>query len=247
MSAGSAALASGLLGVALTQLQTGATLLDVSSQRVSPPKLVCQVDLGVLRGELRRLSWAPNGQSLHLQTIDGRNNLYDYIVDLANGEISQAFGEPAWAAEYWMQKSSMTAPGIPSLKLEVTENNRRTKPMPFTGGFANGGAQTVDLKNPVDTYEREIILRFAGSEIGNWLNDAPLAGETFGWGPERTGALVFADKSGRLFLMDQANRKLAVASVRDAMLPAWSSDGRTLAYLQKTGKRKYRLMTAAVD
>src|SRR5262249_2072434 len=127
MSGSSAALGSALLALVLSPQQTGA-LIDVSSQRIGPPRHVCHVDRGVLHGEPRRLSWAPNGQSIHLQTAD-RGNLYDYIVDLANGEISLAFGEPAWAAEYWMQKSSLMAPGLPSLKLEVTENNRRTKPV----------------------------------------------------------------------------------------------------------------------
>ena len=114
---------------------------------------------------------------LDIQTRDARSgDLFNYIVDLGNGEISLAFGEPAWAAEYWARKSSLFAPGMPALKLEVTENNRRTRPVPFNDGFANGGAQTPDPHNPVDAFEHEVTLRFAGKEIGHWVNGAPMAG-----------------------------------------------------------------------
>ena len=136
---------------------------------------------------------------------------------------------------------------MPSLKLEITENNRRTRPVPFTGGFANGGAQTPDPKNPVDAYEHELTLRYRGQEIGNWINGAPMAGDTFGWGPPGTGTLVFADSHGRLTLIDPAKRRRAVPGTKDAAFPAWSSDGARLAFLQKAGRRKYTLMTAGVD
>jgi hypothetical protein len=220
---------------------------DVSATHVSTPVKVCDVDLGELNGSLRRLSWNPNATSLHLQTLDSSDHLYDYIVDLATREISVAFGEPAWADEYWLQKSALAAPGMPSLKLEITENNRRTRPVPFTGGFANGGAQTPDPKNPVDEYEHEVTLRYRGQEIGNWINGAPMAGDTFGWGPPGTGALVFADNHGRLTLIDPAKHRRAVPGTKDAVFPAWSRDGARLAFLQKNGRRKYALMTAGVD
>jgi len=220
---------------------------DVSTRAIGPPSAVCDVDIAVLKGDIRRLSWSPNSQSIHLQTIDARNgDLYDYIVDLATNEISLAFGEPAWASEYWMRKSSLVAPGLPALRLDVTEKNRRTRPEPFTGGFANGGAQTLDPRNPVDAYEHEVTLRFAGEEIGNWINGAPMAGDTFSWGPDESGALAFTDKNGRITLIDQARRKLTVPGVRDAVFPAWSADGARLAWLQKTGRKKYKLVSAVV-
>jgi hypothetical protein len=223
------------------------TLLDVSATVVSQPAKVCDVDLAQLSGSVRRLSWNPNGTSLHLQTVDSSDHLYDYIIDLVTREIRLAFGEPAWADEYWMQKSALAAPGMPSLKLEVTGNNRRTRPVLFTGGFANRGAQTPDPKNPVDAYEHEVTLRYRGQEIGNWINGAPMAGDTFGWGPPGTGTLVFSDSHGRLTLIDPAMRRRAVPGTKDAAFPAWSSDGARLAFLQKAGRRKYVLMTAGVD
>lgn len=240
-------IASAAVWLAATVLAASAGPIDVSKSSFDRPIVICDVDTNRLKGEIRRLSWAPNGESLHLQTHDRRNgDLYDYIVDLGNQEISLAFGEPAWAAEYWARKSGLAAPGAPFLRLEVTENNRRTRPPPFSGGFANGGAQTPDPLNPVDAYEHEVTLRFAGEEIGNWINGAPMAGDTFGWGPDGAGALVFTDRNGRLTLIDQSRRTLTLAGVKDAVFPAWSTDGGRVAWLQKAGKKRYKLMSAAL-
>ena len=209
------------------------------------PAVVCEIDLSVMKGTVRRLSWSPQGQSLHIQTISDPD-LYDYIVDLHTGEISLAFGEPAWSVEYWARKSALDAPGRASLKLEVLENNRRTRPIPFSGGFANGGAQTPDPRNPVDLFENEVRLFYSGVEIGNWINGAPMAGDTFGWGPDRTGLLAFTDKNGHLTVIDPSRRAVAVAGVKDAVFPAWSPDGSRIAFLQKNGKKKLKLLTVAV-
>jgi hypothetical protein len=234
------------LALAVMQLPDAGTF-DVSAAVISTPAKVCDVDLGQLNGSLRRLSWNPNAKSLHLQTVDSDDRLYDYIVDLVTRDISLAFGEPAWADEYWMHKSALAAPGLASIKLEITESNRRTRPTPFTGGFSNGGAQTPDPKNPVDAYEHEVTLRYLGHEIGNWINGTPMAGDTFGWGPPGSGALVYADGRGRLTLIDPAKHTRAVPGTKDAFFPAWSMDGAHLAFLQKAGRRKFALMTANVD
>jgi len=138
-------------------------------------------------------------------------------------------------------------PGVPALQLDVQTTNRRTRPTPFTGGTANGGAYTPDVKNPVDAFESEVSLKLRGIEIGNWINDAPLAGETFGWGPFGSGAIVYVGRGDRLTLMDQEKRRAVAATLKHISMPAWSSDGTRLAFVQKTGKKSYRLMTVAVD
>ena len=220
--------------------------LDVSTLALSRPQLVCEIDLTALKGELRRLSWSPDGKYLHLQTVEDRTVPRDFIVSLEDRELAIAFGEPDWASSYWARKADLAAPGVPSLKLEISETNRRTRPAPFTGGFANGGAQTPDVKNPVDAYEAEVTLRLAGVEIGNWINGAPMAGETFGWGPSGSGAIVFVDRPGRLHLLDGRRRTQTLDGVRNAWMPAWSGDGAQIAFVQKSGRRTYRVMTAAV-
>ena len=108
--------------------------LNVSALAVSQPQMICEIDLATLKGELRRLSWSPDAAYLHLQTVEDRTIAHDFILALEDRELSVAFGEPEWAAAYWARKSDLAAPGLPSLKLEITQANRRTRPMPFTGG-----------------------------------------------------------------------------------------------------------------
>jgi hypothetical protein len=223
-----------------------ATSQAVTTMVVSPPRLVCELDLDQLKGSPRRMSWAPNDESLHLQTLDG-DVAYDYMVTVTDGILSIAFGEPEWAVKYWARKSDLAAPGDPTLKLEVTVNNRRTRATPFQNGFSNGGAQTWDPKNASDLYEQEVIVRFLGKEIGNWINGAPMAGETFGWGPDGSGAIVFVDNSGHLSFVDRGKRIRTVPGVRNAILPAWSTNGSGIAFLERASKKKYRLLVATVS
>jgi hypothetical protein len=234
-----------VLGIAVAVQGIGVAPFDVSTLTVSEPKMVCELDANLLKGEVQRLSWSPESTSIHVQTIDGDRRLRDYIVTMPDGVVSVAFGEPEWAAAYWRRKSNLSAPGVASLQLEVTQNNRRTRPTPFGGGFANGGAQTFDPKNPVDAYEAEVTLRLLGEEISNWVNGFPVAGETFGWGPTGSAAILFTDGK-RIAFMDQKKNKKVIAAAKGATMPAWSDDGSRIVFLQKAGRRKYHLMSASV-
>ena len=234
-----------LIAAAAVVAQAGVPAYDVSSLTIAPPALVCELDLNQLKGELRRLSWSPDGRNLHVQTAEVGVAQHDYIITVMDGIVSRAFGEPEWAVGYWAMKSDLAAPGLPLLRLEVQQDNRRTRPTPFTSN-AVGGAYTPDVKNPVDNFESEVTLRLLGLTIGNWINGAPMAGETYGWGPSGSGALVFVGRGDRLTLIDQEARRKVVGTIKGASMPAWSADGRRLAFLQKTGKKRYRLMTAAL-
>ena len=217
---------------------------DVSSLTISPPAFVCELDMNQLMGEMRRLSWSPDGRNIHVQTADGTIK-HDYIVAVLDGVVSKAFGEPEWASAYWMMKVDLAAPGLPELRIDVQQVNRRTRPTPFTGN-AVGGGYTPDTKAPVDAIESEVTLRVQGLEIGNWINDVPFAGETYGWGPQGSAAVLYVERGERVTMMDREKRRKVVATAKGASMPAWSSDGARLAFVQKTGRKKYRLMTVVV-
>src|SRR3954471_12916491 len=236
-----------VLAVALTLVQAATVApFDVSTMSLAPATLVCELDLDQLKGELRRVSWSPDGRNLHVQTAEPDGAPHDYIITVADGVTSLAFGEPEWGAAYWRLKSDLTAPGVPSLRIEVQQDNRRTRPTAFAGGTANGGAYTPNVKDPVDAFESEVTLRLLGIDIGSWVNHVPLAGETFGWGPWGSGAIVYVGRGDRLTLMDQGRHRTVLGTMKDVSMPAWSSDGARLAFVQKSGKKRYRLMTASV-
>ena len=58
--------------------------------------------------------------------------------------------------------------------------------------------------------------------------------------------IVYANKSGRVVVMDDKGVKKEVGGTEAAMLPAWSPDATRLAWLQKDGRRKFDLQVARV-
>jgi Tol biopolymer transport system component len=46
--------------------------------------------------------------------------------------------------------------------------------------------------------------------------------------------------------MDMQRNKQQVAGTKNVLLPAWTSDGSKIAYLERTGRNKYDLYVAAV-
>lgn len=88
---------------------------------------------------------------------------------------------------------------------------------------------------------RTFTLRLKGEIIGQFVNSPAVPGLTFGWGPAGTGLIAFANRDGRLMIMDDQGRKQQVASTKAVLLPAWTDDGNRLAYLEKSGRKKFVL------
>jgi hypothetical protein len=60
-------------------------------------------------------------------------------------------------------------------------------------------------------------------------------GATFSWAPYAMGAMAFVD-NGHLAILDAHGHKVRVRDTRNVLLPAWSDDGRRIAWLEPKGK-----------
>jgi hypothetical protein len=87
-----------------------------------------------------------------------------------------------------------------------------------------------------------------GETVSEFQNTAVIPGLMFSWGPPGTGTIAYTDRElGHLMLLDRNKHKQTVSGIKDALLPAWSTDGTRLAWVQKAGRRKYTLLWATVS
>jgi hypothetical protein len=226
--------------------------VDVSTIKVGAPETVTELDLGKLKGELRQIGWSPDGAQLYVQTADGDPpsvKLRHYLVPRAGGTATVIDAQPEWAVAYWEFKSDRAAPGIGSLMIgleQKLENVKIGTGAGRPGEMGIGAGVSVD-KIAEGQHEKVARLTLVGETISEFVNQAPIPGLMFSWGPTGSGAIAYTDRAGHLLLLDQHKHKQAVAGIKDALLPAWSTDGTRLAWVQKAGRKRYTLLTALVS
>jgi len=235
--------------------------IDAAAIEVGAAVAVAEIDTGRLKGELRRLSWSPDGAALYLQTAEGTppiETLHHYSIAVADGAVTRLDQEPDWAARFWTIKQDRVAPGLESLVIEVVQGaetikagtgpagvlNRESSPTAVIG--ANPSVESLAVGNMANERARVVRLTLQGDDIAKWINERPIPGVKFSWGPSGGGALVYVGEDGQLVFLDRSKKRHAVSAVKDALLPAWSLDGSRLAFLQKIGRKKYRVMTMPV-
>ncbi len=246
-----------LLIVTLTILsptQGPGAALDVSALPIGSPVTITQLDAGTLKGEPRLLAWSPDGESLYLQSVEGqppKAKVRHFLLPRSGGPLTALDAEPGWATEYWNVKQDRVAPGVPDLVIEIDQRTETIKAGPGPAGTLDRTNPTAatnptmtmpDLVDGTSGNQKAAVVRLKllGQEIAKWVNvDRPIPGTRFGWGPTGSGAMVFLGEHGELVFFDQRKRKKTVPDVKDALLPAWSLDGRLLAYLRKTGRDQY--------
>jgi len=237
--------------------QTPGTAVDAAAVKVGAPQTVAELDLGKLKGELRQLAWSRDGNELYIQTADGpeaSEKLRHYIVPIAGGAPKSVDSEPEWAADYWGFKSDRFAPGLRSLMIEVEQKQEKTKVGTGSGrpgeqASGSPGTTPVDIEKVAEgQYQTLARLKFAGETVSEFQNEKPIPGLMFSWGPVGSGAIAYTTREGgQLLFLDQHQHKQAIAGVKDALLPAWSTDGTRLAWVQKTARKKYALVWATVS
>jgi hypothetical protein len=108
-----------------------------------------------------------------------------------------------------------------------------------------GNIETLAKGNDQNQKQQVIRFKLLGETVSEFVNARPVPGLMFGWGPARSGAIAYVERDGgRLILFDQQKHKHTLAGVKEALLPAWSMDGSRLAWIQRSGRKKYALMTA---
>jgi hypothetical protein len=249
------------LSASAGQSPAPATPIDVSAVRVGAAAVVTQLDLGKLKGEPRQIGWSADRSQLYIQTAegDGRSapKLHHYVVAATGGEPKGVDAAPDWAEAFWTFKSDRSAPGLVSLMIDVEQKMETMKVGTGQAGALDreanpvggnlGNVETIAKGNDQNQKQQVVRFKLLGETVSEFVNARPVPGLMFGWGPARSGAIAFVEgDGGRLMLLDQQKHKQAVAGVKDALLPAWSIDGSRLAWLQRSGRKKYALMTAPI-
>jgi hypothetical protein len=197
---------------------------------------------------------------MYLQAIErdksgNIKSMRHYLLALDGKAPKGADVEPEWSAAYWLWKSTQAAPGLPAFKIDVEQQQKRMTgtSIPMGGDLARGGIDaggspggaatglgTGDAISAVLQSQMVNVytLKLKGEIVGEFVNAPAMPGLTFGWAPSGTGLVAFANKDGRIVIMDDQGRKQEVPSSRSALLPAWTDDGTRLAYVEKTGKNK---------
>ena len=106
------------------------------------------------------------------------------------------------------------------------------------GGGAASEAMTAAMQSQMAHY---YTLKLKGEVIGEFVNSVATPGLTYGWGPAASGLIAFSNPDGRVVIMDDQGRKQEISSSKSTLLPAWTDDGKRLAYLQRTSKDKVAL------
>jgi len=237
---------------------------DARQVSLGEPQVLAEVDTGKIKGDFVRLAWAADGAELYLQTVerDGRGNVkgvHHYSIPAAGTSLKSIDREPEWAAAYWTWKSGQASPAAAAFKISVDSERKtvRSTAAPMGGAMAKGGtpdgsAGTTlgDVASAADQTQMQQVytLKLKGETIGEWINEPVMPGVNFSWAPAPLRYLVFAKRDGGpLTVVDESGRKQELKGAKAAFVPAWSSDGKRIAWLERKDKKKFDLMVAGVS
>jgi hypothetical protein len=230
---------------------------------ISSPTTIVELDMGKLKGEPWRLAWSPDATELYVQTAE-RDSVgmvtksRHYVIAPTGGAPKEVEAEPAWATKYWAWKSAQAAPGSASFKIALDERREivRATHAPrggdvagmggdpsagasVGGGGAGGSAGSVRVAEGQNAVIRS--MRLKGETVGEFVNSVIVPGLTFSWSPAALNMIAFSRKDEDLVIMDEQGRKQKIDTSKTTRLPAWSDDGKKLAFLEQKDRKKFVL------
>jgi hypothetical protein len=236
---------------------------DARQVSLSEPRVVADVDTGKIKGDIVRLAWSPDGSEFYVLSVerDGRGAVktgHHYLIQSANKSLKSIDQEPPWAASYWTWKSGQASPAAPSFKIAVDSEQKavRSTAAPMGGALAKGGTpdpsagtSLADVASAAEQTQMQQVytLKIRNETIGAWTNEPVMPGVNFSWAPPPLRLLVFAKREGGpLAVIDETGRKQELKGAKAALVPAWSGDGKQIAWLERKDKKKLELTVADV-
>jgi hypothetical protein len=248
-------------------VQTTQPVIDARQVKLGAPQSIVELDTDKLKGQLAGLGWSPDGREMYLQTVErdrqgAVKSAKHYVITLESKALKNVGDQPAWASQYWAWKSGQASPGSPAFKFAIEERQETKRATAAVGDLAKGGGGGGDGRGGIPgtsadeagaiSNQSQVVhiwtLKLKGTTIGEWLNEGVTPGTNFGWAPAPSKLIAFTKREGgSLMLLDDQGRKQELTGAKVAVLPAWSADGRKLAWLEKKDRKKFELTIADVS
>jgi hypothetical protein len=184
-----------------------------------------------------------------------------YVHTLGASGFAPVEREPDWAGAYWMWKSDLQCPGAPEWRIEVETRVERVSATnagsagslgqntgdPYGAGFLLGPQGQAIVQGAMQSQQvSTTTMRLKGTLVGEFVNTPAMPGLMYSWAPQGLAAIAYAGGMRALTVMDRSGRRHEVRGTKGVLLPAWSPDGKRLAWLAQQGRGKFALMLADV-
>lgn len=219
---------------------------------LSAPVTWTELNEDALKGRPAELAWSDDDSTLYLEVVDGTTAgalAYRHYLIKKGAAPATVPAPPAWAEAYWKWKSAKTFFGDPLMTIDLdTSREVLDNPRDRNTAYLNSERKapaTLDSKTvgAVRVVNRLVFKRHI---IGEFVDEGVFPGYTFSWSPESLRLIAFRSPSGRLTIMNAEAETEIAGDGKDVWLPAWSESGEQIAYLERTGRKRFtvRVMTA---